>query len=84
MHYVGTLEDGRKFDSSRDRNAPSTFPIGTGAVIRGWDEAVPGMRIGERRKLTVPPSAGYGAQGKPPSIPANATLSFDIELMNVE
>ena len=84
VHYTGTLEDGRKFDSSRDRGDAASFSIGTGGVIRGWDEAVPGMKIGERRKLTVPPAAGYGAQGRPPSIPANATLIFDIELIDVQ
>ncbi|MFO0910963.1 MAG: FKBP-type peptidyl-prolyl cis-trans isomerase [Isosphaeraceae bacterium] len=83
VHYVGTLENGNKFDSSRDRGEPSTFGIGVGEVIRGWDEAVPGMKIGERRKLTIPPSAGYGAQGKGP-IPPNATLIFEIELVDVQ
>jgi FKBP-type peptidyl-prolyl cis-trans isomerase FkpA len=84
VHYVGTLDDGRKFDSSRDKDAPATFMIGTGSVIKGWDEAVPGMRIGEIRKLTIPPTAGYGAQGRPPAIPPNATLVFEIELLNVQ
>ena len=83
VHYTGTLENGTKFDSSRDRNATSTFSIGTGDVIRGWDEAVPGMKVGERRKLIVPPAVGYGAQGKSP-IPPNATLIFDIELISVK
>jgi FKBP-type peptidyl-prolyl cis-trans isomerase len=84
VHYTGTLEDGRKFDSSRDRDKPATFSIGTGDVITGWDEAVPGMKIGEQRKLIVPPNAGYGAQGRPPQIPPNATLNFDIELIDVQ
>lgn len=83
VHYVGTLENGTKFDSSRDRGEPSSFGIGVGEVIRGWDEAVPGMKIGEVRKLTIPPSAGYGARGKGP-IPPNATLIFEIELVDVQ
>jgi FKBP-type peptidyl-prolyl cis-trans isomerase len=84
LHYVGTLEDGRKFDSSRDRGEPHQFNIGVGEVVRGWDEGVPGMKIGEVRKLTIPPNAGYGAQGHPPAIPPNATLVFEIELINVQ
>ncbi|MGE3818217.1 MAG: FKBP-type peptidyl-prolyl cis-trans isomerase [Isosphaeraceae bacterium] len=84
VHYTGTLEDGKKFDSSRDRGEPSTFSIGVGGVIKGWDEAVPGMKIGEVRKLKIPPNAGYGAQGQPPSIPPNATLLFEIELVDVK
>ena len=84
LHYVGTLEDGRTFDSSRDRGKPHEFNIGVGEVILGWDEAVPGMKIGELRKLTIPPNAGYGAQGHPPAIPQNATLIFEIELINVQ
>jgi FKBP-type peptidyl-prolyl cis-trans isomerase len=84
VHYVGTLEDGRKFDSSRDREGPAKFSIGTGAVIKGWDEAVPGMKVGELRKLSVPAVAGYGALGKPPTIPPNANLVFEIELIKIE
>lgn len=83
VHYKGTLEDGRKFDSSYDRKEPSDFEIGTGAVIKGWDQAVPGMRIGERRKLVVPPNMGYGALGQGSSVPPNATLIFEIELIDV-
>lgn len=84
VHYTGTLEDGRKFDSSRDRGKTFGFVVGAGGVIRGWDEAIPGMKIGERRKLTVPPSAAYGAQGHPPEIPPNATLIFDIEVISAK
>lgn len=83
VHYVGTLDDGRVFDNSRGRDKPTPFEIGTGKVIKGWDEAVPGMKVGELRKMTIPPSAGYGAQGKAP-IPANATLHFEVELVKVE
>ena len=83
VHYKGTLEDGRKFDSSYDRKAPADFEIGTGAVIKGWDEAVPGMRIGERRTLVVPPNMGYGALGQGSRVPPNATLIFEIELIDV-
>jgi len=83
VHYVGKLDDGKVFDSSRARDKPSQFEIGTGKVIKGWDEAVPGMKVGEVRNLTVPPAAGYGALGKDP-IPPNATLHFEIELMKVE
>ncbi len=84
VHYVGTLDDGRKFDSSRDRPAPFTTSIGTTAVIKGWDEAIPGMKIGEIRKMTIPPSAGYGALGQKDTIPPNATLHFEVELLKVE
>jgi FKBP-type peptidyl-prolyl cis-trans isomerase len=80
MKYTGTLEDGRKFDSSDS----FTRVIGVRQLITGWDEAVPGMKIGERRKLTVPPSAGYGAQGVPGTIPPNAVLIFDVELLRTK
>ena len=83
IHYTGTLEDGKKFDSSRDRGQPFTVAIGTSAVIKGWDEGVPGMKVGERRKLTIPPQAGYGALGQKPKIPPNATLIFDVELVEI-
>jgi len=84
MHYVGTLDDGRKFDSSRDPGKkPFEFLVGAGSVIKGWDEGVPGMHIGEIRKLTIPPAAGYGALGHG-SIPPNATLHFEVELMDVK
>jgi FKBP-type peptidyl-prolyl cis-trans isomerase FkpA len=84
VHYVGTLDDGRKFDSSRDRNQTTEFTIGIGKVIKGWDEAVPGMKIGEIRKMTIPASAGYGALGAGDGkVPPNATLHFEIELVNI-
>jgi FKBP-type peptidyl-prolyl cis-trans isomerase FkpA len=84
IHYVGTLENGQVFDSSRKKGEPATFTIGVGKVIKGWDEGVPGMKVGEKRKLTIPPSAGYGALGKPPQIPPNAPLTFELELMGIQ
>ena len=85
MHYTGTLADGTKFDSSRD---PGKQPfvvtsIGTGRVISGWNQGIPGMKVGERRKLTIPPKLGYGPGGNPPVIPGNATLIFDVELLDI-
>ena len=82
IHYTGTLEDGTKFDSSRGKS-PFSVVIGTGRVIEGWDEGVPGMQVGERRKLTIPGNLGYKAAGSPPKIPPNATLIFDVELMKI-
>jgi FKBP-type peptidyl-prolyl cis-trans isomerase len=83
VHYVGTLSDGTKFDSSRDRGQGFRFSLGKGEVIKGWDEGVAGMRVGEVRKLTIPAEKGYGARGFPPVIPANATLVFEVELLSV-
>jgi len=84
VHYTGTLTDGTKFDSSLDRGEPFSFQLGAGQVIRGWDEGVKGMRVGGKRKLTIPPDMGYGAAGAPPKIPPNATLMFEIELLEVQ
>ena len=83
VHYTGWLTDGRKFDSSRDRGQPFSFGLGRGQVIRGWDEGVQGMKVGGRRKLTIPPDLGYGRQGAGP-IPAGATLVFTVELLGVQ
>ena len=84
MHYTGTLESGTKFDSSRDRGTPLEFEIGRGKVIKGWDEGVMTMKVGGRRKLIIPPNLGYGPQGRPPTIPGNATLIFDVELLGIK
>ncbi|KAH6905804.1 hypothetical protein BKA70DRAFT_1372925 [Coprinopsis sp. MPI-PUGE-AT-0042] len=83
IHYVGTLLDGTKFDSSRDRGAPFVTEIGVGKVIQGWDEGVPQLSLGQKAILTATPDCAYGSRGFPPVIPANSTLKFEVELLKI-
>jgi FKBP-type peptidyl-prolyl cis-trans isomerase len=84
VHYTGTLENGKKFDSSLDRGKPIDFNLGRGDVIKGWDEGIAGMKVGGKRKLIIPPKLAYGEAGRPPTIPENATLIFEVELVDVK
>ncbi len=83
VHYTGTLTDGTKFDSSKDRNSPFSFRLGAGSVIKGWDEGVEGMNIGGIRKLVIPPQLGYGSRAAGSAVPPNATLIFEVELLDL-
>ena len=83
VHYTGMLQDGTKFDSSHDRGEPIEFPLGVGYVIPGWDQGIAQLRVGDHARLTIPPHLGYGASGVAGAIPPNATLIFDVELVDV-
>ena len=83
VHYTGRLEDGTVFDASVERGSPITFVLGRREVIKGWDEGVAGMAVGQRRQLVIPPHLGYGPRGAPPAIPPNALLHFDVELVDI-
>jgi peptidylprolyl isomerase len=84
VHYTGKLEDGTEFDSSIPRGKPFTFTLGAGQVIKGWDIGVEGMKVGEQRRLVIPPHLGYGARGAGGAIPPNATLIFEVELVDIK
>jgi len=84
VHYTGTLANGKKFDSSYDHGRPADFRIGIGSVIKGWDEGLMSMKVGGKRRLVIPSALGYGPEGRPPDIPGNSTLIFDVELLGVK
>jgi FKBP-type peptidyl-prolyl cis-trans isomerase len=84
VHYRGTLTDGTEFDSSYKTNQPYSFTIGAGRVIKGWDQGIPGMKVGGKRTLTIPADLAYGEAGSPPTIPPNATLIFEVELVSIK